>query len=60
MDRLTIWEAIEDFDNAELDYESWKEQLEEAVMNYNAEYNTTYDPVKTVQQYIHRQKETDQ
>lgn len=50
--KLTVWLYIEDFDNPELPPDSFQEQLEDAVRNYNEEYGTIYDPYKTVMQYI--------
>lgn len=56
---ITIWEELEDHDNSELDLSEWLEQMEDAVRSYNEENSTSYDPRKTVQQYINRQKDTD-
>lgn len=48
---MTVFEFIEDFDNAELDESDRIERLEAAVMDYNAEYGATNDPQETVAQY---------
>jgi len=45
---------MEDFDNVELDDYEWKEQLKEAVIEFNETFNTEYDPDKTLKQYIQR------
>lgn len=51
---MTIFQQLEDFDNAELsDYER-KEQLMEAVMDYNDSYGTDFDPDKEADRYIRR------
>lgn len=55
MPELSIYEHLQDFDNAELDHDAWMEQLEEAVENYNAEHGTTHNPRQTVINYINRQ-----
>lgn len=54
MPTLTVYEFIEDFDNAELPHEEWMEQLQEAVEKYNEEYKTSFDPKHTVYNYINR------
>lgn len=54
MSTLTVYEFIEDFDNSELPHDEWIEQMEEAVMTYNEEYGTSFDPKHTVYNYINR------
>jgi len=56
MGNLTVFQFIEDFDNAELDHDDWMEQLEDAVRTYNEEYQTNHDPRKTVNRYINQIK----
>jgi len=51
---MTVYEFMEDFDNVELDDYEWKEQLRDAVKEFNEEHNTQYDPDKTLTQYIQR------
>lgn len=49
---MTLFKQLEDFDNPELsDYER-KEQLMEAVMDYNDSYNTDYNPEKQANHYL--------
>lgn len=48
---ITVFDYIEDFDNAELDFPEWMEQMIEAVKDYNQERNTLHDPQKIVAQY---------
>ena len=51
---MTIFKQLEDFDNAELsDYER-REQLREAVMDYNDSYGTTFDLDKEADRYLRR------
>lgn len=58
--KLTIYEFIEDWDNAELSENEWQEQMEEAVQKYNEQYQTNYNPYRTVKQYlIWRRKDID-
>jgi len=52
---ITVWEHMEDFDNAELSHYDWREQLEDAVRTYNAENGTAYDPAETFLSYVNRQ-----
>jgi len=54
MPTITIYEHLEDFDNAELSHDEWIEQLEQAVIAYNEENKTTFDPKHTVYNYINR------
>lgn len=49
---MTVYEFMEDFDNAELDDYEWKEQLKEAVIEYNENYGTDFNPSKIVLKYI--------
>jgi len=46
-----VFEYMQDYDNRELSEFEWKEQLMEAVRNYNSENNTNYDPHKTWKKY---------
>jgi hypothetical protein len=57
MSKLTVYEFIEDFDNAELPHEEWMEQMEEAVETYNEHYNASHNPRVTVINYINRKKQ---
>jgi len=54
---MTVYEFIEDFDNAELDEYEFIEQLREAVVEFNEIHNTDYDPGRTVRQYLSRKRE---
>lgn len=50
--KITVFEYMEDFDNEELnDYDRF-EQLYEAVLDFNEEFDTTHDPRKTVERYF--------
>lgn len=57
---ITIFEHLEDFDNNEISVLLWQEIMEEQVMVYNKEYDTSYDPTKTVDQYINRKYHHDE
>lgn len=59
MANLTVYEFIEDFDNNELPPDDWREQLLEAVVEYNKQYNTTYDPRATVTEYCRKKSKLD-
>jgi hypothetical protein len=50
---LTIFEYIEDYDNAELPEYERNEILEEKVVEYNELYNKSYNPEITVRSYHH-------
>ena len=51
MTRISIFDYMEDWDNAELpDYER-DEQLMEAVRDYNEEHGTNHDPQKALIKY---------
>ena len=54
MPTIDIYSWLEDFDNAELPHDEWIEQLEEAVVTYNEENKTNFDPKHTVYNYINR------
>lgn len=56
MSTLSVYEFIEDHDNAELSHEDWLEQMEDAVVTYNEQYGTDHNPKRTVHIYINRQK----
>ena len=49
---MTVYDFIEDWDNAELSEYDWQEQMEEAVRDYNYQYNERYDPTSTVRHYV--------
>lgn len=49
---MTVFEYIEDFDNAELDYPEWIEQMTEAVLDYNEEFGTRHNPTSIVARYV--------
>lgn len=54
---MSVFEYMEDFDNDELpDYEH-REQLREAVQDYNDEYGTAHDPEEKVIQYFSWKRE---
>jgi hypothetical protein len=55
-DRLSIWDYIEDFDNADLDPEEWHENMEFAVYKYNSENGTNHRIGATVRDYVLRKK----
>lgn len=42
---------LEDFDNDELSYYEWEEQMKEAVNQYNEEYGTDHMPKSTIRNY---------
>ena len=50
--KITVYEYMEDFDNAELPDGAWQEQLEDAVREYNETFGTTHDPYNTFVKYI--------
>lgn len=49
---ITVFEHIEDFDNAELPMDDRIERMKEAVEFYNQEYGTKYSPSHTVYEYV--------
>lgn len=49
---ISVYEWMEDFDNAELNAEEWKDQLVEAVEMYNTKYHTDHNPERMVRKYI--------
>lgn len=49
---ITLMEFMEDFHNPELYEYDMIEQLREAVMDYNYEYGTKYDPQREVIEYF--------
>lgn len=53
---LTIWEWLEDFDAADLDDYERKEQLRNAVIEYNERNLTDYNPDRTVETYEARKR----
>lgn len=48
---MTVFEYIEDFDNPELSFFDWVEQMVEAVRDYNEEFHTLHNPSTIVAQY---------
>jgi len=52
-DGLTVFEYMEDFDNAELDQFEWRDQLLTAVLQFNREYGTDHDPAHTLKRYCY-------
>lgn len=48
---MSIYEFLEDFDNSELDESEWQEQMEEAVLTYNDEYDASLKPPVWVRNY---------
>lgn len=51
MEHLSIYEYLEDWDNADLSDHEWEEAMREAIENYNYEYNTTYKIASTISNY---------
>ena len=49
---LTVFEYIEDYDNADLSMDERIELLEDAVDEYNWEYGTNYSLSHTVYEYV--------
>ena len=56
MPDLTVFEFVEDHDNAELDDYERKEQLRNAVIEYNERNLTDYNPDRTVETYEARKR----
>lgn len=50
---MTVFEFMEDYDNAELSNYERREQLEDAVMTYNEEHGTNHIPCVTFMKYEH-------
>lgn len=48
---MTLFEFMEDFDNAELSEYDRREQLEDSVRDYNEMYGTNHDPSKAYARY---------
>lgn len=59
-DGLTVYEYMEDFDNAELNGSDRLEQLRDAVIKYNEEYGTSHDPKRTLSEYRFKIKQQDE
>ena len=56
---MTLFEYMEDWDNWELSTSERKEQLMDAVANFNDEYGTDHDPLLVYMKYeLHRMKQT--
>ncbi len=49
---ITINEWLEDFDNAELPFEDWIEQLRDAMYEYDEKYGTFHPFQPTYNAYI--------
>lgn len=49
-----LYKFMEDFDNSELPLQAWQEQLEDAVVSFNEEYETNYDPRDSFIEYVNR------
>lgn len=49
--RLSLFEYLEDFDNSELAESDWLEQMRSAVMDFNAEFGTEYQPHVMISNY---------
>ena len=57
---MTLFEYMEDFDNWELSTSMRKEQLMEAVEDFNAEYGTNHDPLLEYMRYeVKRMKQNE-
>lgn len=48
---MNLYLYLEDFDNPELEGYEWEEQMENAVLDYNEEYNTEHIPDKAIKNY---------
>jgi hypothetical protein len=48
---LTVYEFMEDHDNAELNEYDWHEQMREAVLEYNEINDTDYNPETAIRNY---------
>ena len=57
MASITLYEFMEDFDNSELSDSERREQLENAVMDYNEHYGTSYDSRRSFYNYESWRKE---
>ena len=53
---LRIEEHLEDWDNQELNPNDWKEQMWNAVLDYNIEHTTKYDPNVAIKDYLRYKK----
>ncbi len=57
---MTLFEYMEDFDNWELSTSERKEQLMDAVRNFNDEYSTDHDPEKSYLDYERNRQKQDE
>ena len=57
MASISLYEFMEDFDNSELSEYERREQLENAVADYNEENGTSYNPAKSFLNYESWRKE---
>ena len=57
---MTLLEFMEDFDNWELSTQDRKEQLMDAVVEYNEKYGTDYNTSAKYLIYEQKRKEQDQ
>ena len=48
---MDLFLFMEDFDNAELDEVGWEEQMIDAVIDYNEQYDTEHIPMRAIRQY---------
>lgn len=45
---MTVFQYIEDFDDPKLTFPEWREQMTQAVRDYNEEYGTDYSPANII------------
>ena len=57
---LPLYQFMEDFDNWELPTEDRKEQLMDAVVDYNEQHGTNYNPLAAFFNYERQRKMQDQ
>lgn len=57
---MTLFEYMEDFDNWDLSTSERKEQLMDAVLDYNEEYGTNHNPLSAYFNYERERKKQDQ
>jgi hypothetical protein len=54
MPTITVYAYMEDFDNSELPMYEWQQQLESAVIEYNDNYLTNFNPGETFLEYCRK------
>jgi hypothetical protein len=54
MEKPDIFVWLNEFDKIELPHDEWIEQMEEAVSDYNAKFDTELNPKEIVSTYINR------